>query len=327
MAKTKRVLSGMQPSGKPHLGNYLGAMKPHIELQEKQECFYFLANYHALTTVREKNMMETMTQDLAIDYLALGLNPEKTVFFRQSDVPEVTELTWILSTITSFGLLERAHAWKDALAKGKKNPTVGLFSYPILMAADILAYDSNLVPVGRDQKQHIEMTRDIANTFNHTFGETFVIPEDLIKKEVETILGTDGIHKMSKSYGNTVEIFAPEEDLKKQLMSMVTDPSRVKRDDPGNPDVCNVFTLQKIFNPKKVTDIEKGCKDASWGCVDCKKALLEAVMDELKPAREKRIELEQNLDYINEVLEKGAVKAREVAAKTLDRVRTQVGLN
>jgi len=324
--KSKRVLSGMQPSGKPHLGNYLGAMKPHIELQEDHECFYFIANYHAITTVRDKKTLENMTTELAIDYLSIGLDPAKTIFFRQSDVPEVTELAWILSTVTPFGLLERAHAWKDANAKGKKNPTAGLFGYPVLMAADILAYDSNLVPVGRDQKQHIEITRDIANTFNSIYGETFVIPEDLIEKEVETIIGTDGIHKMSKSYGNTVEIFAPEEDLKKQIMSMVTDPSRIKKDDPGNPDICNVFSLQKIFNPSETKEIKQGCKNATLGCVDCKKKLLTAVLEELKKPREKRIELEKNLDYIDEVLKKGAKQAREVATKTLERVREKVGL-
>ncbi len=316
----------MQPSGKPHLGNYLGAMKPHIELQEDHECFYFIANYHAITTVRDKKTLENMTTELAIDYLSIGLDPAKTIFFRQSDVPEVTELAWILSTVTPFGLLERAHAWKDANAKGKKNPTAGLFGYPVLMAADILAYDSNLVPVGRDQKQHIEITRDIANTFNSIYGETFVIPEDLIEKEVETIIGTDGIHKMSKSYGNTVEIFAPEEDLKKQIMSMVTDPSRIKKDDPGNPEICNVFSLQKIFNPSETKEIKQGCKNATLGCVDCKKKLLTAVLEELKKPREKRIELEKNLDYIDEVLKKGAKQAREVATKTLERVREKVGL-
>ena len=316
----------MQPSGKPHLGNYLGAMKPHIELQEDHECFYFIANYHAITTVRDKKTLENMTTELAIDYLSIGLDPAKTIFFRQSDVPEVTELAWILSTVTPFGLLERAHAWKDANAKGKKNPTAGLFGYPVLMAADILAYDSNLVPVGRDQKQHIEITRDIANTFNSIYGETFVIPEDLIEKEVETIIGTDGIHKMSKSYGNTVEIFAPEEDLKKQIMSIVTDPSRIKKDDPGNPEICNVFSLQKIFNPSETKEIKQGCKNATLGCVDCKKKLLTAVLEELKKPREKRIELEKNLDYIDEVLKKGAKQAREVATKTLERVREKVGL-
>lgn len=322
----KRVLSGMQPSGKPHLGNYLGAMKRHVELQNKHECFYFIANYHALTTVRDPKVLEEMTQELALDYIALGIDPEKTAFFRQSDIPEVTELTWILSTVAPFGLLERAHAWKDSLAKKKKDPTVGLFNYPVLMASDILIYDPDLVPVGRDQKQHVEITRDIAQYFNNTYGETFKLPEDLIEEEVETIIGTDGIHKMSKSYGNTIEIFAPEEELKKQIMSMVTDPQRVKRDDPGNPDICNVFSLQKIFNPNKVTEIEKNCRAAKLGCVDNKKALVEAILEELKPAREKRIELEANMDYINEVLEKGAKKASEVATKTLDKVRGNVGL-
>src|SRR3989339_994336 len=322
----KRVLSGMQPSGKPHLGNYLGAMKRHVALQEKYECLYFIANYHALTTVRDGKNLEEMTRELAADYLALGIDPKKTAFFKQSDVPEVTELTWILSTITPFGLLERAHAWKDALAKGKKNPTAGLFQYPVLMAADILAYQSDFVPVGKDQKQHIEIARDIAQTFNSTYGDTLTLPADLIEEEVETIIGTDGVHKMSKSYGNTVEIFAPEEELRKQIMSMVTDPSSIKKDDPGNPDICNVFSLQKIFNPSETKEIKQGCKNATLGCVDCKKKLLTAVLEELKKPREKRIELEKNLDYIDEVLKKGAKIARSSAAKTLDEVRKKVGL-
>jgi len=322
----KRVLSGMQPSGKPHLGNYLGAMKPHIELQKEFECFYFIANYHALTTVRDKKKLEEMTQELAIDYLSLGIDPKKTVFFKQSDVPEVTELTWILSTITPFGLLERAHAWKDSTAKGKKNPTAGLFIYPVLMASDILAYQSDLVPVGKDQKQHIEIARDIAITFNSTYGETFKIPADLIDKNVETIVGTDGIHKMSKSYGNTVDIFAEESEFSKQVMSMVTDPARIKKSDPGHPEVCNVFAMQKIFNKNKIKDIEKNCREGKLGCVEDKKSLCEAIFAELKNAREKRIELRKNLDYINEVLNTGAKKAREVAAETLDKVKRRTGL-
>ncbi len=316
----------MQPSGKPHLGNYLGAMKPHIELQNEFECFYFIANYHALTTVRDKKKLDEMTQELAIDYLALGIDPVKTVFFKQSDIPEVTELTWILSTITPFGLLERAHAWKDATVKAKKNPTAGLFIYPILMAADILAYRSDLVPVGKDQKQHIEIARDIAITFNSTYGETFKLPQDLIDKNVETILGTDGIHKMSKSYGNTVDIFADETEFAKQVMSMVTDPARIKKTDPGHPEICNVFALQKIFNPRKIKEIEKNCRESELGCVENKKLLCETIFAELKNAREKRIELRKNLDYIDEVLNTGAKKARKVAAETLDQVKKHTGL-
>ncbi|MFA6528738.1 MAG: tryptophan--tRNA ligase [Candidatus Gracilibacteria bacterium] len=322
----KRVLSGMQPSGKPHLGNYLGAMKRHVELQKKYECFYFIANYHALTTVRDRKQLEEMTRELAADYLALGIDPEKTAFFKQSDIPEVTELTWILSTITPFGLLERAHAWKDSLAKGKKNPTAGLFQYPVLMAADILIYKSDFVPVGKDQKQHIEIARDIAQTFNSTYGETLTLPADLIEEEVETIIGTDGVHKMSKSYGNTIEIFAPEEELKKQIMGMVTDPNRIKKETPGNPSICNVFKLQKIFNHKKIKDIESRCKSAQIGCVEDKKMLFEAILEELRPAREKRIEIRKNLDYIDEVLKKGAKRASKVATETLDEVRKKVGL-
>ncbi|EKD48199.1 MAG: Tryptophanyl-tRNA synthetase, partial [uncultured bacterium] len=210
--------------------------------------------------------------------------------------------------------------------KRKKDPTVGLFNYPILMASDILIYSPDLVPVGRDQKQHVEITRDIAQSFNNTYGETFKLPEDLIEEEVETIIGVDGVHKMSKSYGNTIEIFAPEDELKKQIMSMVTDPARVKRDDPGDPDVCNVFRLQKIFAPDKIAEIKKHCRSAELGCVDDKKALAEAILEELKPARKKRIELNKNLDYINEVLEEGAKKARKTATEMLDKVRSKVGL-
>ncbi|KKT20294.1 MAG: Tryptophan-tRNA ligase [Candidatus Peregrinibacteria bacterium GW2011_GWA2_43_8] len=316
----------MQPSGKPHLGNYLGAMKPHIELQNEFECFYFIANYHALTTVRDQKKLAEMTQELAIDYLALGIDPKKTVFFKQSDIPEVTELTWILSTITPFGLLERAHAWKDAIAKGKKNPTAGLFIYPVLMASDILAYQSDLVPVGKDQKQHIEIARDIALTFNSTYGETFKLPQDLIDKNVETILGTDGVHKMSKSYGNTVDIFADEAEFSKQVMSMVTDPARIKRTDIGHPEICNVFALQKIFNLPKIKEIERKCREGKLGCVENKKFLCETIFTELKNAREKRIELRKNLDYIDKVLNTGAKKARKVATETLDRVKRHTGL-
>ena len=216
-----RILSGIQPSAAPHIGNYFGMMKPAVELQAQGECYYFIADYHSMTSLTDAAERRRNTLDVALDFLACGLDPKKSVFFRQSDLPEVTELTWIIGTLTPVGLLERAHAYKDKLAKGVA-PNFGLFAYPVLMAADILLYDSNLVPVGRDQKQHVEMTRDIAIKFNQTYGETFVVPEAAIREEVATVPGTDG-QKMSKSYGNDIEIFGGEKAMRKQIMSIVMD--------------------------------------------------------------------------------------------------------
>src|SRR5512146_1540442 len=216
-----RILSGIQPSGTLHLGNYFGMMRPAIELQEKGEAYYFIANYHSMTSLFDAAQRRKNTRDVALDFLACGLDPKRTVFFRQSDVPEVPELTWMLSTVTPMGLLERAHSYKDKTAKGI-SPNHGLFAYPVLMAADILIYDSNVVPVGRDQKQHVEMTRDIAIKFNETYGPTFVIPEPQIRDEVAVVPGLDG-QKMSKSYGNTIEIFGEEKAMRKKIMSLVMD--------------------------------------------------------------------------------------------------------
>ncbi len=246
----KRVLSGIQPSGAIHLGNYLGAIKQHIEMQQNSnyDCFFFIADLHALTTVRDPKKLADMTRDVALTYLSLGLDPEKVVFFKQSDVPEHTELAWIFSCITPMGLLERAHAWKDAVEKGKKEKTAGLFIYPILMAADILLYKPSLVPVGKDQKQHIEIARDIATHFNTTFGEEFPQPQELTPEDVAVVPGTDG-QKMSKSYGNTIDIFAPENILKKQIMGIVTDSTPVEA--PKDPSTCNVFQLYKLVATKE----------------------------------------------------------------------------
>jgi len=321
-----RILSGMQPTGKPHLGNYLGAMRQHVEMQDdpKNECFYFLANYHALTTVKDGEKLTKMTQDLAIDYLALGIDPEKTAFFLQSDVPEVTELTWIFNCILHFGMLERAHAWKDALEKGKKDPTVGLFNYPVLMAADILIYQPDLVPVGKDQKQHVEIARDIGQKFNTLYGETFKIPEPSIKKEVETVPGTDG-EKMSKSYGNVIEFFEPEDVLKKQVMSIVTDSTPIE--EPKDPTKCNVFNIYKLIaTDEETAEFKEKYEKGGFGYGDAKKELLNKILTTFEPFRKKRIELEKNLDYIEEVLKKGAEKARETAEETMKIVREKTGL-
>ncbi len=319
----KRVLSGVQPSGNPHLGNYFGAMKNHIEMQDKYECFIFIADYHALTTVRDPEKMKEMTLHLVLDYLALGLDPKKTVFFKQSDVYEHAQLKWILDCVTPHGLLERAHAWKDALAKGTKEPTAGLFNYPVLMAADILLYQPDLVPVGKDQKQHVEIARDIAIKFNNIFGEVFKLPEPYIPKEVELIKGTDG-QKMSKSYGNVIEIFADEPTLKKQVMSIETDSTPLE--EPKDPSKCNVFYLYSLFaSEKEKADLAAKYKAGGFGFGDAKKLLLAKIIDYFAENRKKRIELSSNLDYINKVLEEGANKARQEAEKTMDKVKSAIG--
>jgi tryptophanyl-tRNA synthetase len=320
----KRVLSAIQPSGQPHLGNFLGAMKRHVGHQDEFESFIFLANYHALTTVRDGELLRKLTTELALDYLAIGLDPKKTTLFRQSDVPEHVELMWILSCVTSMGLIERAHAWKDAKAKGKKDITAGLFNYPILMAADILVYNPDFVPVGKDQKQHVEMARDIAGTFNHTFGDVFKLPEASIPDDVATVPGTDG-QKMSKSYGNTIAIFGDDKQLKKEVMSIVTDSTPVE--DPKDPRTCHVFQLYQLFATKDETEnLRDKYKAGGFGYGDAKKLLLEKLHETLDPFREKRVELQGNLDYVEEVLIDGAKRAHNVARKTLDQVRDKTGL-
>ena len=321
----KKILSGIQSSGSPHLGNFLGAMKNHIEMQKNHECFIFIADLHALTTVRDAEKMRKMTHEIAIDYLALGLTPEKTVFFRQSDVMEHSELAWILSCITPLGLLERAHAYKDAIVKNHKEPTAGLFTYPVLMAADILLYKPDLVPVGKDQKQHVEIARDIAVKFNNHFGYTFPLPEPYIPEEVATIIGTDGKQKMSKSYGNVINFFADEPELKKQVMSIKTDSTPLEK--PKNPDTCTVFKLYSFFASKEETaNFRAKYEKGGFGYGEAKKNLFEKLLDYFGPARKKRIELTKDLKYIEEVLQKGAQKARSVAGETMEEVRSKIGL-
>src|SRR5213594_3767017 len=244
-----RILSGIQPSGALHLGNYFGMMKPAIELQDQGEAFYFIANYHSMTSLFDADERRRNTLEVALDFLACGLDPKKSVFFRQSDVPEVTELTWLLGTVTPMGLLERAHSYKDKIAKGV-SPNHGLFAYPVLMAADILIYDSNVVPVGRDQKQHVEVTRDIAIKFNQTYGDTFVLPEPRIRDSVAVVPGTDG-KKMSKSYGNTIEIFGEEKATRKKIMSLVMD-SRTPQEPKPDADKNLAIQLMKLVAPPDV---------------------------------------------------------------------------
>lgn len=320
----KRIFSGVQPSGKPHLGNYLGAMRQHIAMQDtNNECILFIADLHALTTVRDPEKMKQQTIELAKSYLALGLDPEKTIYFKQSDVPEHSELCWIFNCITKVPFIERAHAFKDAKAKGKKEVTLGLFNYPVLQAADILLYQPDLVPVGKDQKQHIEMTRDIATNFNNIFGETFKLPEAQITEEVATVPGTDG-EKMSKSYGNTIEIFAPEKELKSQVMSIVTDSTPLE--EPKDPETCNVYNLYKLIaNPEETAELAEKYRKGGFGYGHAKTALLEKILDHFQEARERYFNLEGQDQHILEILEQGAKKAKAIAGQTLDEVKRKIG--
>ncbi len=318
-----RILSGIQPSGKLHLGNYFGMMKPALQLQEQGEAFLFIANYHALTTVSDPALLRENTRDVALDFLACGLDPKRTVFFRQSDVPEVTELTWLLSIITPMGLLERCHSYKDKLAKGIA-PSHGLFSYPVLMAADILLYQSNRVPVGRDQKQHVEVTRDIAIKFNSQFGTVFTIPEPVIQEEVAVVPGIDG-QKMSKSYGNTIELFASPKETKARIMQVVTDSTPLEA--PKNPDTCNVFALYKLFaTPAQREEMAAKYRAGNFGYGHAKKALAEIFEATFAPLRQRREELAKDPAFVDAVLRDGAERARAAARKTLQTARQAVGI-
>jgi tryptophanyl-tRNA synthetase len=313
----------LQSSGKLHIGNYFGAIRQHIMLQENNECYYFIANYHALTTIQDKKALEENTLMMAVDYLALGLDPQKSALFIQSDVPEVTELAWILSTLTPMGLLERAHSYKDKVAKGISS-NHGLFAYPVLMAADILIYDSDYVPVGKDQKQHIEMTRDMAEKFNHTYGEVLKIPEEYILSEVESVPGVDG-QKMSKSYGNTIDIFMDFKELKSKVMGIVTD--SIPLEEPKDPDKSTIFSLYKLFaTPEEKNTMREKFLAGGYGYGHAKKELLEKIHSYFEKQRKRRVDLENNLDYVKEVLKAGAEKARNRAEQVMKRVREKSGL-
>jgi tryptophanyl-tRNA synthetase len=321
----QRILSGIQPSGNPHLGNYLGAMKQHIEKQDQYECIYMMADLHALTTTKDPAKIDGYSRELLLDYLALGIDPEKTILFRQSAVPEHCELTWIFSSLAHMGLMERAHAWKDAVQKGLKDPSVALFTYPILMAADILLYSPDLVPVGQDQKQHIEIARDLAIKFNTTYGETFKMPEADIKEEVASLRGVDGELKMSKSYKNVINFFAEEALLKKQIMGIVTDSKAVaEAKDPNSI----ILQYLQFFAPKnEYENFKNQFVTGGIGYGDAKKKLFETILEYFKPYREKRIELTKNIDYIERVLKSGNQRAREIAAQKMTEIKAKVGLS
>ena len=319
-----RILSGIKPTGSPHLGNYFGMMKPAIEWQEKGEAFYFIADYHALTTVRDPAKMREYTRGVALDFLACGLDPAKSTLFKQSDVPQVTELTWILSTLTPMAMLENAHAYKDYIAKNPDKPEHGLFAYPVLMAADILIYDSDIVPVGKDQKQHVEITRDLAAKMNQTYGDLFKIPETSILPALATIPGLDG-QKMSKSYGNTIELFPEEKALRKKIMTIVTDSTPVEAPkDPANSSIVNLYKL--FTTPAEVEKMEADFRAGGTGYGDFKKRLFETIWAYFEPMRKRRAEIASDPKYIDEVLAKGAQNANVIATATLDRVRRAAGL-
>ena len=319
-----RTLTGITPSGTLHIGNFFGAMKPAIEAQANGDCYYFVADYHSMTTITDPALRRTLTRGIVVDWLACGLDPKRSVVWRQSDVPEVCELTWLIGSLTPMGLLERAHSYKDKTAKGI-SPNFGLFAYPILMAADILLYDTNAVPVGRDQKQHVEMTRDIAIKFNQAYGETFVVPEPVIREDVAVVPGLDG-QKMSKSYGNTLDIFGDEKALRKKVMSIVMD-SRTPAE--PKPDADRNFAIQLlklVAPPDAALDLENRLRAGGLGYGDLKKALFEHYWAYFAPARARRSELVADPGYIDRTLRDGAERARAVASTVLKRARKACGL-
>lgn len=318
-----RVLSGIQPTGRFHWGNYFGAIRQYIDLQDEDESYYFIANLHALTTIREKEHLMQLSMDAVLDLLALGLDPERAILFMQSDVPEVSELCWILMTGTSMGLLERCHAYKDKKDKGLK-ADAGLFTYPVLMSADILAFDSDVVPVGEDQVQHIEVCRDIASSFNHQFGEVFNLPKPKVLESSAKVPGTDG-EKMSKSYDNTIEIFEPTKAMKKKVMRIATDSRPME--DPKDPETDHLFQLYSLFAKQdQIDEMAAMYRRGGFGYGDVKKALAEIAGDFFAEAHQRRAELEVNPDEVKQILGDGAARARKKAGEVLSRAQEASGL-
>src|SRR6201997_1414945 len=319
-----RILSGIQPSGVLHIGNYFGMMRPAIELQKQGETFYFIADYHALTSLRDPKALRENSRPVALDFLACGLDPERAALFRQSDVPETTELAWILSTIAPMGLLERAHSYKDKLARGLP-ATAGLFGYPVLMAADILIYDSDAVPVGKDQKQHIEITRDLAVKINESYGNVFKLPEPRINPDTEVVPGLDG-QKMSKSYGNNIDIFGDEKEMRKRTMSIVTDSTPVEA--PKDPERSTIVQLYSLFASKdELANMRDRFHKGGTGYGDFKKELFEKLWEYFAPMRKRREEILRDKSYIDDVLARGAKRANEIADQVMRRVRKAIGLS
>ena len=319
-----RILSGIQPSGKLHVGNYFGMMQPAIQMQDQAEIFLFIADYHALTTTQDAKILKKLTNDAVLDFLACGIDPKKTFFYKQSDVPEVHELAWLLSTVTPMGLLERCHSYKDKMSKGIPS-SHALFSYPVLMASDILSINADIIPVGKDQKQHVEVTRDLAERFNNLFGEVFVIPKPSIKESVSVVPGIDG-QKMSKSYKNTIDIFDSGKPLKKRIMKIITDSKDLN--EPKNPKSCNIFSIYKLFATEtEQKDLAELYYAGGMGYGHAKTILYETIERYFAPMREKKLELKNNKDLVDDILSDGAKKASNISSDVLRRARLAVGLD
>lgn len=323
MEKQKRLLSGVKPSGRPHVGNYLGAMRQFVELAKTHESFVFVADYHALNTVQNAGELRQNTIDIVLDYLAIGLDPKEVTLFKQSDMPEHTELCWIFNTITTMPYLMRAHAFKDAEAKNKEI-NVGTFDYPMLMSADILLYDPDIVPVGADQKQHVEFARDTAEKFNRIFGETFKLPDVYTPSEIAIIPGVDG-QKMSKSYKNTIPLFANDEEIRKCAMSIVTDSKGVE--EPKDPEACNVFALHKHFSKEDLSQVEKRYREGGIGYKESKELLADNIIRFIAPMREKREELAKDVNQVKQILKEGAEKAHAISSQKMKIVKEIIGVS
>jgi len=327
MIKKGRVFSGIRPTGRAHLGNYLGAFKNYVALQDDYECVYCIVDLHALTTVEDTLNLKQNTYELALDLLAVGIRPEETILFVQSHVPQVTELHTLLSMVTPLGKLTDLPTFKEKVRLNPNNVNYGLVGYPVLMSADILLYKSDLVPVGIDQAPHLEFAREVVRSFNYRYNTDVLIEPQMKESEVPKVLGIDGKEKMGKSMDNSIELDASPEETRQRVMMMVTDPQRVKRTDPGNPDVCNVFTLHKVFTPRdQVEVINVECRRAGIGCVDCKKIFAASLNKDLEPFRAKRAELAGKPKMLAAVLADGADRARAIAEKTMQAVRAAVQL-
>lgn len=323
MSTKKILLSGIKPTGRPHIANYFGAMRQFVELQDAHDSFYMIANYHGLNTIQNGPEMADLTLNLAIDYLAVGLDPAKSTIFKQSDVPEHAELAWIFDTITTMPYLMRAHAFKDAEAKNKEI-SVGTFNYPMLMAADILIYDTDIVPVGADQKQHVEYARDTAEKFNRIFGETFKLPEPKIIEGVAVVPGIDG-QKMSKSYNNTIPLFAEDDEIRSLCMKIVTDSKTPA--EPKDPDTDNIFALHKLFSADQLAEIESRYREGGMGYKESKELLAENIIKFITPLRERRKEIAADPDHVKQILKDGGEKARARAITKMTKVKEKTGLS
>ncbi len=327
MAKIGRVFSGIRPTGRAHLGNYLGAIKNYVALQESYECVYCIVDLHALTTVEDTENLRQNTTEIALDLLAAGIRPDETILFVQSHVPEVTELHTILSMVTPLGKLTDLPTFKEKIRQQPDNINYGLVGYPVLMTADIVLYKSDVVPVGIDQAPHLEFAREVVRSFNYRYNTSVLVEPQMKNTEIPKVLGIDGKDKMGKSLNNHIELASSPEETQQRVMMMVTDPNRMKRTDPGNPDICNVFSMHKIFTPEAdVAMIDVECRRAGIGCVDCKKRYAENLNKALQPFRDKRTQLAADPNYVMDVLHDGAKRARAIAQKTMEEVREAVQL-